>query len=208
MNEAELYRELGRLTKNRDQWEAQIPFVAALLTHDSVKIQAKALWLLGEMGLAHPSSVQDVVPLIAAFFNSPVSLLRERAAIAIGRIGRGSFSMIAPYWAQLFCFATDRDAKVRLGFIWASENIAVNTPDIYEHSMPVFAKLLYDTNEKVRMEAPEIFRVLGARRPEFVQSFIAQLQKIARTDAHPVVRIHCSAAIKAVNTALKKTDEP
>ena len=40
---------------------------AAPLSHDSVKIQAKALWLLGEMGLVYPMAVQDTVPVIASF---------------------------------------------------------------------------------------------------------------------------------------------
>ena len=34
--------------------ESEIPYVSSLLTHESVKIQAKALWLLGEMGLIYP----------------------------------------------------------------------------------------------------------------------------------------------------------
>ena len=51
MNESELYKELGILTKNRDKWKESIPYVSSLLNHESEKIQAKALWLLGEMGL-------------------------------------------------------------------------------------------------------------------------------------------------------------
>ena len=50
MTETELYKELGMLTKKRDQWEGSIPYLASLLAHQSVKIQAKALWLLGEAG--------------------------------------------------------------------------------------------------------------------------------------------------------------
>lgn len=38
-----------------------------------------------------------------------------------------------------------------------------------------FGKLLYDADDKVRMEAPEIFRVLGKRRPEFVRPFVDKL---------------------------------
>ena len=56
---------------------------------------------------------------------------------ALGRIGRGDYSMIEPYWTDLFRFASDEEPKVRLAFIWASENIATNTPDTYEHHMPV-----------------------------------------------------------------------
>ena len=197
MNESELYKELGTLTKDRERWETSIPYVSSLLSHDSVKIQAKALWLLGEMGLTYPQSVQNTVSDIAAFCDSPVSILRERAVNALGRIGRGNYILIEPFWEDLFRFASDEDPKVRLSFIWASENIATNTPDIYEKHMSVFAELLGDTDDKVRMEAPEIFRVLCKRRPEFVRPYLEQLQRMAETDQNRVVRIHCQGAIKA-----------
>lgn len=197
MNESELYKALGALTKDRSRWKESVPYVSSLLTHASVKIQAKALWLLGEMGLKDPLSVQDAVPVIASFFDSPAPLLRARAVNALGRIGRGSFSVVEPYWADLFRFASDADAGVRLSFVWASENIATNTPDIYAHSMPVFAELLQDADDKVRMEAPEMFRVLGKRRPELVRPYVEQLQRISETDPNRVVRIHCLGAIRA-----------
>ena len=200
MSESELYKELGALTKEKDRWEESIPYVSSLLNHNSVKIQAKALWLLGEMGLLYPQSVQNAVPTIASFLDSTESLLRERAVNALGRIGRGDYSMIEPYWTDLFRFAADEESKVRLAFIWASENIATNTPDIYEKHMPVFEKLLHDVNEKVRMEAPEIFRVLGKRRPEFVRPYVEQLREISETDSNRVVRIHCLGAIRAVES--------
>lgn len=197
MTESELYKELGILTKDKGRWKESIPYVSSLLTYESVKIQAKALWLLGEMGLAYPQPVQDTVPVIASFLDSPVSLLRERAVNALGRIGRGSYPVIEPYWPNLFRFASDEEPKVRLSFIWASENIATNTPDIYEDHLPVFDKLLHDADDKVRMEAPEIFRVLGKRRPEFVRPYVEQLRQISDTDENRVVRIHCLGAIKA-----------
>ena len=197
LRESELYQELGVLTKDRNQWKENIPYVSSLLAHESERIQAKALWLLGEMGLAYPLSVQDTVPAIASFSDSPVPLLRERAVNALGRIGRGDYHVIEPYWTSLFRFASDEDAKVRLSFIWASENIATNTPDIYKDYMPVFAQLLHDADDKVRMEAPEIFRVLGKRRPELVRPYLDLLLQISETDDNRVVKIHCLGAIKA-----------
>ena len=149
MSESELYKDLGSLTKDKNRWKESIPYVSSLLTHESVKIQAKVLWLLGEMG------------------------------------------------KDLFRFADDEEPKVRLSFIWASENIATNTPGIYENHMPVFEKLLHDEDDKVRMEAPEIFRVLGKRRPEFVSPYLERLKEISETDDNRVVRIHCLGAIKA-----------
>ena len=79
MTEVELYKELGALTKNKEKWEESIPYVSSLLTDNSVKIQAKALWLIGEIGLIYPQSVQEAVPVIASFLDSSVPLLRERS---------------------------------------------------------------------------------------------------------------------------------
>ena len=197
MNESELYKDLGMLTKDKTRWKESISYVSSLLDHESEKIRAKALWLLAEIGLEYPLLVKETVPAIVSFCSSPVPLLRERAITALGRIGRGSYQVIEPYWADLFRFAGDEDSKVRLSFIWASENIATNTPDIYEHSMPVFEKLLHDPDDKVRMEAPEIFRVLGKRRPEFVTPFADLLRDISETDENRVVRIHSLGALRA-----------
>ena len=203
MNETELYKELGVLTKDKSRWKDNIPYVSSLLAHESVKIQAKALWLLGEMGLEYPDSIQTTVPAVATFCDSEDAHLRERAVNAIGRIGRANYSLIEAYWTDLFRFASDNEPKVRLSFIWASENIATNTPDIYRDHMLVFESLLYDTDDKVRMESPEIFRVLGKRRPEFVQPFLSKLKKISENDDNHVVRIHCLGAIKASSKSKK-----
>ena len=132
-SESELYKELGALTKNKDVWEESIRDVYALLKTDSVKIQAKALWLLGEMGLKYPQAFNEYVSSIADFLGSEEPLLRERALNALGRVGRADFELIKPYWNKLFIFADDSEPEVRLSFIWASENIATNNPDIYSN---------------------------------------------------------------------------
>ena len=43
VEEKELYKELGVLTKEKNKWKENIPYVSSLLDHQSVKIQAKAL---------------------------------------------------------------------------------------------------------------------------------------------------------------------
>jgi HEAT repeat protein len=197
MTENEIYKKLGELTKNKAEWESNISDVAALLNSDSTKIQAKTLWLLGEMGLQHPEKIGKWVPAIATFLNSPVPLLRERALNALGRIGRADFTLIKTYWNDLFRFAKDEAPNVRLNYIWASENIATNTPEIYAGYMDTFAALLADSDDKVRMEAPEIFRVLGKRKPELVAPYIDLLSKISESDTNRVVKIHSKGAIKA-----------
>lgn len=155
--------------------------------------------MLGEMGLAFPHAVKDIVSAIAAFRDSAEPLLRERALNALGRIGRSCYESIEPYWSDLFRFARDESAGVRLAFVWASENIATVTPDPYKEYMPVFAELLHDSDDRVRMEAPEMFRVLGKCRPEFVSPYLELLCSIAETDPHRVVRIHCQGAVRAAS---------
>ena len=39
MTEAELKKELGILTKNKDKWKEAIPYVSSLLTCESVKAE-------------------------------------------------------------------------------------------------------------------------------------------------------------------------
>ena len=182
-------------------WKQNIPYVASLLKNQSPKITAKAMWLLGEMGLIYPREIAPYTKAIASFIVSDNDLLRERSANALGRIGRADYKLVAPYFGELFILAKDKSPNVRLSFIWASENIATNTPDPYEKHMPVFAALLHDPDDRVRMEAPEMFRVLGKRRPQFAKPYLEELRALSETDKNRVVRIHCLGAIKATNSA-------
>ena len=197
MTDTELYKRLADLTRSKELWAENIPYVVSLLENRSPRIMAKALWLLGEMGLRYPEEIVGTVGRIASFIDSQDDLLRERALNALGRIGRARFDVIEPWLEKIFGLAADSNPRVRLAFIWASENIAHNTPDIYGDYMSVFEELLHDNDDKVRMEVPEIFRVLGKRRPEFVAPYISHLLDMAETDSNRVVRIHCHGAARA-----------
>ena len=195
-----MYRELGQLTKDKTIWKQNIPYVASLLKNQSPKITAKAMWLLGEMGLIYPQEIAPYTKEIASFIVSENDLLRERTANALGRIGRADYKLFAPYFKQLFTLAGDKSSNVRLSFIWASENIATNTPEAYKNHISVFEKLLDDENVRVRMEAPEMFRVLGKRKPEYVSHCLDKLKILSKNDVDRVVRIHAKGAIKVIST--------
>ncbi len=70
-----LYRELGQLTKDKTIWKQNIPYVASLLENQSPNITAKAMWLLGEMGLMYPQEIAPYTKDIAAFIVSENDLL-------------------------------------------------------------------------------------------------------------------------------------
>lgn len=200
MNEKELYAQLSALTKNKAQWKGNIAFVASLLKGQSVKITGKSLWMLGEMGLLYPAEVQPFMNEIAAFLDAEDAFLRERALNALGRIGRAKYTLVQPYWEKMLSLAEDGSPNVRLSFIWASENIATNAPEAYENVIPVFERLLDDENVRVRMEAPEMFRVLGKRKPEYVRHCLEKLRLLSEHDEDRVVRIHAGGAIRVIST--------
>ena len=155
-----LYCELIQFTKDKTIWKEKTPYIASLIKEHSPKITAKAMWLLGKMGLLYPQEIAIYVEEIAKFIVSENDLLRERAANALGRIGRADYKLVMPYMDKMFTLSKDKNPNVRLSFIWASENIATNTPTAYEKYLSVFEELLNDENERVRIEAPEIFRVM------------------------------------------------
>lgn len=59
--EKQLYSELSSLTKNKELWEENIDYVGSLLENQSLKITAKALWMLGEMGLQYPDRAKPYI---------------------------------------------------------------------------------------------------------------------------------------------------
>ena len=71
MYDEDILKKLRKITKNKDCWKYNIDFVANYLNKDySVAVQAKALWLLGEMGLKHPGGIEMYVECIVSYFGS------------------------------------------------------------------------------------------------------------------------------------------
>ena len=96
MTDSAKLSRLTAITKAREEWLSNIEYVGSLLDGQSTKVTAKALWMLGEMGLRYPEKVASYVGTIASFLESDEDLLRERSLNALGRIGRADFQLIAP----------------------------------------------------------------------------------------------------------------
>jgi len=77
--------ELRTITKNKANWVTAIDDVAAKLGEQySADVQAKALWLLGEMGLQYPLSVQ---PYIEGLFSAAkIAQLKNTASVLIANV--------------------------------------------------------------------------------------------------------------------------
>ena len=202
-NENSIYKKLSEITKLQSEWTNLIYDVGTLMTFPSDKIKAKALWLLGEMGLKHPTQVEPFIASIVQSLESDHEKIRKRAVGALGRIGRADSEMIKPYLEKIINMAHDPIPDVRMNFIWASENIATNSPELFKNIMDTFRVLLDDKHIRVRMEAPEIFRVIGKRKPEYVVPYLPKLKEMSKNDEDRVVRIHSAGAIKATKPKLK-----
>ena len=198
-------KELRAITNDKANWKTAIDDVAAKLGKQySEDVKAKALWLLGEMGLHYPSLIQPYIKQIADYLRDDNPKLRERSVNALGRIGRADKSLILPYFDTLMDMRCDTEEAVRLAFVWACENIATNAPELFCGKLEMFYELISDRSERVRIEAPEIFRVMGKRLPHSVEPYLKKLERFAEYDVHPVVRIHSGGAIRITKQALEK----
>ena len=108
------------------------------------------------------------------------------------------------YMGQLMKMKDDESSNVRHTFIWACENIATNAPDLFCDKLDIFYEMISDSEDKVRIEAPEMFRVIGKTRPNCVKPYLEKLEYFAENDENPVVRIHSAGAIRITKKALEQ----
>lgn len=207
IDDKEILDELRKIQKDKNNWKDNINNVAIFLNDNySVDVKAKTLWIIGEMGLVHPEEVKEYVDEISGYMENDHPKLRERSINALGRIGRADKNLIIPYLDSLMKKRADEKERVRLSFIWACENIATNAPELFCEELDLFYEMIFDSGEKVRIEAPEMFRVIGKRKPEHVKPYLEKLLYVAQNDEHPVVRIHCQGAIRITKKALKENE--
>lgn len=203
-DDKEILKELKDITRNKKDWKSNIDDVAAKLNKNySIAVNAKALWLLGEMGLKYPMEIERYIKDIIPYLENDNPKLRQRATNAIGRIGRANENLIIHYMDRLMKMKDDESDNVRHAFIWACENIAVNAPELFCEELEIYYQMIFDSGEKVRIEAPEMFRVIGKRKPYCVKPYLEKLEWIAENDEHPVVRVHSAGAIRITKKALK-----
>ena len=205
MDDKVILKELRDITKDRGCWKVNMGDVAEKLDTDySVAVRAKALWLLGEMGLMHPEEIKRYVEYIVGYLDDDSPKLRERSANAMGRIGRADSNLIISHLDRLMKMRHDESENVRHAFIWACENIASNDPELFCDKLGIFYEMISDSGQKVRIEAPEMFRVVGKRKPECVRPYLEKLEMVAENDENPTVRIHAAGAVRITKKALNE----
>lgn len=204
-NDKEILKELREISKNKEEWKSNIDYLASILNENtSIEVKAKALWLLGEMGLKYPDEIKPYIEDISSYMENENPKLRERSANALGRIGRANKDSIISYMDRLMEMKDDEEYNVRHAFIWACENIGMNAPELFCDKLDIFYDMIFDSEDKVRIEAPEMFRVIGKTKPNCVKPYLDKLEDIAENDKHPVVRIHSAGAVRITKKALNK----
>ena len=205
MDDNVILKELRDLTKDRHSWKANIDYVADKLDNAySNAVRAKVLWLLGEMGLMYPEKIEGYVADIVSYMDSDDSKLRGRSVNAIGRIGRADKNLIIHHLDKLMDMRLDESENVRHAFVWACENIASTAPELFCEKMDIFYEMIFDSGQKVRIEAPEMFRVIGKQKPDCVTPYLEKLEWIAQNDDNRIVRIHSAGAVRITKKALLK----
>ena len=117
-NDKVAIKELSDINKNRECWKENIDYVAEKLNNnDSVEVKAKALWILGEIGLKHPKEIEKHVEDVIGYMEDENPKLRERSTNAIGRIGRADKRLITPHLDKLMQMRFDESENVRHAFV-------------------------------------------------------------------------------------------
>lgn len=204
IDDNEILKRLRDITKNKEIWKLNVDYVAGRLNEtNSMSVKAKSLWLLGEMGLKYPTEIEKHVSDIANYLGEDNPKLRERSVNALGRIGRADINLVINYMDKLMEMKDDESENVRHAFIWACENIATYAPELFCENLEIFYEMIDDSSKKVRMEAPEMFRVIGKRKPYCVKPYLEKLEWIAENNENHIVRIHTAGAIRITKNALK-----
>lgn len=207
---AELCKALGRIArvgfKQPELVQRIVPDVIGYLADSSPEVCSRACWAVGQIGFKRPQWVQAAAPQLAQLMEHPEARVREEAIWALGRIGRARPEIVKSYLGLVLRHARDENPRVRLSVIWACENIATQRPEWFAGAVAEFIGLLEDTNiEYVRREAPEIFRVVGKRRPDLVKCAIPKLTE-KLNDEDRVVRVHAQGALAVIHARLKKEE--
>jgi len=178
-----------------------IPAVVSHLSHADPTVRAACCWAVGHIGRRRPDCVSTVVPQLANLAQSTSSKVREMAIWAMGVTGRAEPRIVARYLPIIVERAKDAEGEVRLSAIWACENIATQRPEWFADYLPLFIAMLDDPDTThVRGEVPELFRVIGKRRPDLVECAISELRR-KLDDSDRVTRLHAAAALKAIEKA-------
>lgn len=83
-NEKDALKELRAITKNKECWKENTDNVASKLNENySSSVKAKALWILGEMGLKYPEEIEGYV-------NDIVCYMERRKSQIAGKINKCS----------------------------------------------------------------------------------------------------------------------
>ena len=150
MDDKVILKELRDLTKDRQSWKVNIDCVADKLNNAySNAVKAKALWLLGEMGLRHPKEIEGYVEDIVSYMDNDDSKLRERSINAIGRIGRADKNLIISHLDKLMDMRLDESENVRHAFVWACENIASTAPELFCEKLDIFYDMIFDSGQQL-----------------------------------------------------------
>jgi len=155
------------------------------------------------MGLRHPKEIEGYVEDIVSYMDNDDSKLRERSVNAIGRIGRADKNLIISHLDKLMDMRLDESENVRHAFVWACENIASTAPELFCEKLDIFYDMIFDSGQKVRIEAPEMFRIIGKQKPDYVMPYLEKLEWIAQNDEKRIVRIHSAGAVRITKKALK-----
>lgn len=117
----------------------------------------------------------------------------------LGEMGLAYPDVIKSNVPAIAAFLNHKEPLLRERAVNALGRIGRDCFESIQAYWPNLFRFAEDDSPGVRLAfiwAPEIFRVLGKRRADFVAPYLDELHHLAETDTNRVVRIHCQGAAK------------
>ena len=191
----------SRQPESAGRLDVILPSLVKHLDHQDPTVCSACCWAVGHVGRCRLEWAATVIPRLVQLTQHANAKVREMAVWAMGSIGRAEPPIVAPHLRTILERTKDSEGRVRLSAIWACENIATQRPEWFADHLELFIDMLDDPDTKhVRGEVPELFRVIGKRRPDLVESAIPELRR-KLDDGDRVTRIHAAGALRAIEKA-------
>lgn len=151
----------------------------------------------------------EVIDDVANKLNENHSVIvKAKILWLLGEMGLNYPKQVETYIIDIAFCLDDEHSKIReravnaLGRIGrADKNLII---PYFDKIMKMRCEMIQDRGVRVRIEAPEMFRVMGKRKPQCVKPYLEKLQWFADNDTNPVVRIHSAGAIRITKKALEE----
>lgn len=195
----EAHSALSEIMGSRMLWKFYVPHVwYACLNGEPTSVRISAFSILGEIGMEYPELVRNAMTDLIIMLSDPNEKIRAAAVYTLGRIGRSDFDLVIGCIGEILKLTDDPYTEVRMAVVRGAENITEGAARKLYPYLPIFALMLSDREEEIRLEVPSIFRRMAELGAGDLSAYLPVLREMAHNDINRAVRLRAEAAVASI----------